>query len=231
MKKALLILGAFGALGFGLIAVAGAGAQEGEEGPVRNFIGRVAEKLGVSEDQLTTAVKDVKLEMIDEALADGRITEEQAAEMRERVENGKLRFPGGPGHRPDGERPHRARCLVAHNLVEMTARILGVEEQAVIDALKDGKSLAQIAEENGMGVDEYKAAVTEAVQAKLAAAAEAGRITRERADKMLANFTETLDRMINHVPDPDGPRPCRNHRPDDERPANEPTLEPEGTGL
>jgi hypothetical protein len=191
---------------------------------VRNFLGRVAEKLGVSEEQLKTAVQDVELEMIDEALAEGRITEEQAAKMRERVENGELRFPGRPGHHP-------GRCLVAHNLVEETARILGIEGREVIAALEDGKSLAEIAQEHGMSVDEYKTALTSAVEAKLAQAVENGRITQERADEMLAKFNENLDRIINHKLDEDGPRPCRGPRPDRDGPANEPSPDAEGTGL
>jgi hypothetical protein len=225
MKKVLLILAAVGALGVGLIAVASAGAQEGEDdGPFRNFLGRVAEKLGISEDELRTAVQDVELEMIDEALADGRITEEQADRMRERVESGDLRFPGRPGG-------HHGRCIVAYHLVEETARILGIEESEVIDALKDGQSLAQIAEAHGMSVDEYKAELTNATGEKLAQAVENGRITQERADEMLAKFTENIDRIINHVPDPDGPRPCRGPRPDGDAPANEPSPDAEGTGL
>jgi hypothetical protein len=223
IRKAILWLGIFGALGFALIAVADAGAQQGSDGPVRNFIGRVAEKLGVSEDELSNAVKEVELEMIDEALAEGRITEEQAAEMRQRVESGELRFPGG------GPRHHPGRCLVAHQLVEETARILGIEEAAVIDALQDGQSLAQIAEANGMGAEEYKAALTEAAKAKFAQAVENGRITQERADQMLAKFTENLDRIINHEPDADGPRPCRRlFRDGDDV---EPSPEAEGTRL
>jgi hypothetical protein len=221
MKKMLLILAAFGALGFGLIAVAGAGAQEGEDVPVRNFLGRVAEKLDVSEEELGTAVKDVELEMIDEALAEGRISEEQAAEMRERVANGELRFPGRPGH--------HGRCLVAHQLVEETARILEIEPREVIAALEEGKGLAEIAQEHGMSVDEYKAELTAAVEAKLAGAVENGRITQEQADEMLEKFTQNFDRIINHHIDEDGPRPCRGPRPDRDVPANEES--PEARGL
>ena len=207
MKKGLLILGAVAALGVALFAVAGARAQEGEdEGPVRNFVGRLAEKLGISEDDLTTAVKEVELKMIDEALAEGRITEEQAAEMRERVESGELRFPGR-GHQG-------ARCFLAGRMVDLSAEVLGVERSEIIDGLQDGRSLAQIAEDHGMGVDEFKAEVTGAVESNLAEKVEEGYITQERAERMLERFTNNLDRIINHVPDRDGPGPCPGPRPD-----------------
>jgi len=223
MKKLLLVLAATAALGVGLMAVAVAGAQEGEEdGPVQNFVGRLAEKLGISEDELTTAVKDVELEMVDQALAEGRITEEQAAQMRERIENGELRFPG-PRH-------HGDRCELGGRFVRMTAEILGIEPQAVIDGLQGGKSLAQIAEENGLGVDEYKAALTAAVEDNLAEKVEEGYITQEQADRMLANFNENVDRIINHEPEPGRPGPCRGHRQQGPRPDGDAAPE-EGAGL
>ncbi len=65
MKRVLLILGAVAALAVGLIAVAGAGAQEGPaSGRVGDFVTRLADRLGISEDELTSAVKDVEIEVL-----------------------------------------------------------------------------------------------------------------------------------------------------------------------
>lgn len=62
------------------------------------FTEKVAGNLGVSEDELTTAVTNAKLAMIDEALADGNISEEQAAEIKQRLEeNDGICFPVGKG--------------------------------------------------------------------------------------------------------------------------------------
>lgn len=220
--KLLLPITAVAAISVTLFAVAAAGAQEGEDaGPVQTFVSRLAGKLGVSEDQLTTAVKDVELEMVDEALAEGRITQEQADRMRERIENGDLRFPGGPG-------PHPSACVVAGRYVYLTAEALGIEESAVIGGLKEGKSLVQIAADNGMRVDEFKAALTAQVEEHLAEKVADGDITEEQADRMLAMFNENVDRVINHVPDADA-HPCRDVRPLD--PRLDQQSAPEGTGL
>jgi len=241
MKKLLLPFAAVAVLTAALFAVAGAGAQEGAGAtPVQTFVGKLAAKLGISEDQLSTAVKDVELEMVDEALADGRITEEQAAEMRDRIENGDLRFPGGHGPRPDGRPSGRGhRCEVAGRFVYLTAEVLGIEESAVIDGLQDGKSLVTIAGENGMDADAFKAALTAEVEEHLAAKVADGTLSQEEADRMLANFNGNVDRIINHVPDPDQAGPCRGQTPTrlggDHRGgpgANmEPAPEAEGAGL
>ena len=215
MKKLLLVLAAVAALGVGLIAVAAAGAQEGEDGPVQSFLGRVADKLGITEEQLSTAVTDVRLEVIDEKLAAGEITEEQAVEMRERAESGEF------GLRP-GDHPRPGHCRAGGHLVEATARILGIEPQKVMAGLQQGKSFVEIAAENGMGEDEYKAALTEAFETKLAQLVEQGRITEEEAREKLARFTEYLDKIINHHPEPGQAAQCRHERPRGPRPDGAP---------
>jgi len=40
----------------------------------KSFLARVAEKLGVTEDALTQAMYEAKVEMIDEAVAEGKLT-------------------------------------------------------------------------------------------------------------------------------------------------------------
>jgi hypothetical protein len=115
--------------------------------------------------------------------------------------------------------------------VAETAEVLGIEVDDVVEGLEDGKSLAQIAEEHGVSAEEYKTALTDAVEDKLADAVANGRITQERADEMLAKFTENADRIINHVPDEDGPRPCRRMVRGGVDPANVPSQEAEGRGL
>jgi hypothetical protein len=170
------------------------------------------------------AVKDVELEMVDEALAAGRITEEQAARMRDRIENGELRFPGGRGANEHG-------CAAGGRFVYATAEMLGIDESAVIDGLQAGKSLATIAGENGMGADEFKAALTVEVEEDLAAKVADGTLTQEQADRMLAKFNENIDRIINLAPEAGAAGRCRGPRPGGFAPDGAPPPEAEGTRL
>jgi hypothetical protein len=52
----------------------------------KGLLARVAANLGVSVDELVAAFTTARLEMIDEALAAGEITAEQAQAMKERIE-------------------------------------------------------------------------------------------------------------------------------------------------
>ena len=52
---------------------------------------RLAERLGVSTDELRDARLDVLQELLDERVADGRITEERAARVMDAARSGTLR--------------------------------------------------------------------------------------------------------------------------------------------
>ncbi|MFO8009421.1 MAG: DUF2680 domain-containing protein [Dehalococcoidia bacterium] len=67
------------------------------------LLGKVADNLGISTDELSSAIVDARLEMVDEALAEGIITEEQAERIKESIEvmeSIRDNFPN------NGERPH-----------------------------------------------------------------------------------------------------------------------------
>lgn len=208
MKRVLLITAAVAAVAVGLLAVAVAGAQEGERPDVvGDFVSRLADRLGITEDELTDAVKDVEIDMVNDAVEAGRLTEEQGAVMIDRIQNGSLRFPGG-GDGPRGE----PRCRAQGFLLESAAEVLGMEVGQLEGQLNSGKSLAQIAEEQGMTVDEFKAALIADVDAGLQAKVDAGELTQEKKDAIMERFTNNVDRIINFVPEPGFPGRCPGHQ-------------------
>lgn len=171
-----------------------------------DFLDRLAAELGVTREALDQAVENVSLDLVDEAVADGRITEDEAARIREAIESGKIPFFGPPGFH---HRPHRG----AHAVGEV-AEFLAVEPQVVLDGLESGQSLAQIAEANGKTRDELKTYLLDEIEEYTARMVENGRITQERADEILANAPARVDELIDRegLPlrpfrDGDGPAP------------------------
>ncbi|MCR4404149.1 MAG: YckD family protein [Candidatus Acetothermia bacterium] len=66
------------------------GQGSGEQGttttlPSGTFLSRVAANLGVSEAKLLEAITQARLQMIDEAVAQGFITQEQAERLKQRI--------------------------------------------------------------------------------------------------------------------------------------------------
>ena len=94
--------------------------------------------------------------------------------------------------RPDGRRGSRA----AHATAEI-AEILGVTDDELKTALADGKSIADVAAEQGVEVQEVIDAIVTATTERVNAAVEAGRIDQDRADEILDNAEERATEFVN----------------------------------
>lgn len=206
MGKKLRVLG-FVAAGVLVVGAASFGAStlvhatQGDDKPaprelVDEFLSRVAAKLGISQEELSGAIKSAELEMLDEAVAEGRISEERAERVRERIEEGRG-FLGLPVRGPRiGARVIRAGL---HLVVDPAAEVLGMERQGLVAELRDGKSLAQIGKEQGVGLEELKSGILEGAEAKLEEAVSNGGLSEERADRVLQRLSERIDDIMSRT--------------------------------
>jgi len=162
------------------------------------YIAKVAANLGVSADALTQAILDANLETIDEKLAAGEITQEQADSMKTHVqESDRVHFGvhgerGGRGHGGPGG-PGGPGAGVS---TEAVAEFFGIDAATLRTELQAEKSLATIASENGKSRDELKAFLTAEKTASLAEKVAAGDLTQAEADEKIAEFTAELDEKI-----------------------------------
>jgi hypothetical protein len=87
--------------------------------------------------------------------------------------------------------------LAANNpLVTAAAEALGLEPDALLTELRSGKTVAQVAEEQGVALETVEAAVTAAHAERLAAAVEAGELTQEQADALQENLSEHINAFL-----------------------------------
>jgi hypothetical protein len=190
----LLVLAALG-LGVGVLLVNGAGAQEGDgERRGERFVAETAERLGVTPEELTVAMTESQIEIIDEAVAEGRMTEEQAAKLKERIEEYGPLSVIGRGHRA---RPAKGLCHGARLVVGAAAEVLTKEPSEVAAGVKSGESLAEQAEAQGMSVEDFKAALLDAIKSQLEAKVAEGAITQEQVDRKFAGIEEHIDSIVN----------------------------------
>jgi len=195
--------------GIGLVV-----AQD-EDTPVQTFLGRVADKLGIGEDELRSAVTEAEQDIIDEQVAEGKLTAEQGEALKERIEEKGLLGPGGGPVEGPRERfgirdrfcdrvfdciHDRAPDRVRDHTWEAAETVLGLEREELLSELKDGKTLAEVAEEQGMPVDEFTAAMLAQVRQELDALVAEGKLTEEQADAIFQRVEENIDRIANAQP-------------------------------
>jgi hypothetical protein len=153
----------------------------------------VADILGISVEVYDNAVEEAQAQVLDEALAEGWLTEEQKANMQERME-------AGPGMR-GMERgfPGMAKGFMGRggsSLVGVAADELPITLSELRAELEAGKSIADVASEYGVALETISDAYLAQLEETLAGAVEDGRLTQERADWTLEQATENLAEQL-----------------------------------
>jgi lambda repressor-like predicted transcriptional regulator len=189
-----------------LAVVLGGGAAlaaTGSSNPAPDFVGDVAERLGISRDKLEDAIEDATIARIDAAVAAGEITKEEAEELKERVRSGDVaavppsfRGPGpgvGPLPAPGAFAPGR---LAGTDLLATAADYLGMDETDVREALRDGGSLADLAKDKGKSIDGLKQALRDAIRKDADQAVDDGALTKEQADRLVQKLSRAVDEFV-----------------------------------
>lgn len=196
-------------LAAGLLVLVGAGAAVAASGTGSDdFLADVAKRLGVTQDALEDAIVGAREAQLDKAVADGALTEEQAKRLKERLESGDL-GPGfgGPGfgHRGFG---HPGFGHHGFGGLDAAATYLGLTDAELRAALMEGKSLADVAKEQGKSVDGLKAAISKAHEERLAEAVKDGRLTQAQADSLADRLDEVVDDLVERTPGERGMGPA-----------------------
>lgn len=126
----------------------------------------------------------------------GESTEVESTEADGRHRNGK-------GLRARHRIWHRARALAG----DVVTETLGMTGEELRSALSEGKSLADVAVEQGVPVEDLTAALVGAAEERIDQAVAAGNLEEERAEKIKAELAERIDEHVNRVHDGSaGPR-------------------------
>jgi hypothetical protein len=187
------------------IAVGGAGAgiaatqlrsSPGEESQA--IVNDAAKQLGVQPDQLSSALKKAMENQIDAAVAAGRLSKAQGDELRQRIESNNfplfgplpLGFGFGPGH---------GRLLFHRGFpgLDAAASYLGLTDAQLDSKLDSGKTLAQVAKDQGKSVDGLVAALVADMKQKLDRAVSRGDITKAQEDQALKDAQTRITNLVN----------------------------------
>ncbi len=193
--------------GAALVAAAFAGgayaATQSGSTSRQQFLNDVAHRLNVSPDQLRAALKAAMIDRINDAVKAGKITQAEANALEQRINQGQLPLGFG-GHGLGAPRlGHPFRNIE----LDAAAGYVGLTDAQLIDQLRSGKSLAQVAKDKGKTTAGLEQAMTTAFKARLDKAVSAGRITQSQEQTILNRFQARLDKRVNRA----GPKFGRMH--------------------
>ncbi len=99
------------------------------------------------------------------------------------------------------EKPRAAVAVKARGgLLQAAATYLGLDRKALLQQLRSGKSLAQVADARNKSTAGLETALLNAFKAKLDKAVAAGKLDNARAQKLVAAAPAVIHRLVTHAP-------------------------------
>jgi hypothetical protein len=164
-------------------------------------IAEVAAANEVDPQAVVDALVAAGTEKIDAAVASGRLDEERGIRIEERLDERVTRLVNAePGPRDRHRRPRAAlRRHVRRATVTAAAASIGVESDGLRRELRDGKSIADVAQANDVDPEKVVADLTASATRRIDAAVAAGKIREERAAALKEHLDERLTKLVNHT--------------------------------
>jgi len=173
-----------------------------EELKAGKTLAEIAEAQGVDKQKVIDLLVKQQEERLAEAVKAGKLTQEQADEMRakaaERAEQQvNNAHPGGPGQ-PGGPRGF-GKGLGGFGKNEELLTLLNLDEEKLKEELKAGKTLAEIAEAQGVDKQKVIDLLVKQQEERLAEAVKAGKLTQEQADEWKQKHKDFAARIVEGI--------------------------------
>ena len=147
----------------------------------------LADEQGVDLADVQAAAQAVVEEAVTQAVADGTITQAQADQILARLAEDGL----GALRSLRGAWQHLMAGIVDRDAVQAAvADALGISVDELAAAHAEGTTLATLADEQGVSLDDVQAAVQAVIEEAVAQAVADGTITQAQADQILARLAE-----------------------------------------
>jgi polyhydroxyalkanoate synthesis regulator phasin len=197
--KLVLALLALALIAGGGAAIAGTGVLSPKQ-ERQAFLDDAAKQLGVTPGELSAALKGALKKRVDAAVAAGRITKAEGDRVKARIDAGDVPLFLGSGLRRGPERFGQHDRGFRHRRgvhLEAAASYLGLTVQQLHDRLEGGKSLAQVAKQQGKSVAGLVQAMLAEKTKALDDAVKAGKLTKAERDDLVAGLNERITDLVN----------------------------------
>jgi uncharacterized protein (DUF433 family) len=169
-----------------------------------------AKRLNVTPEQLRDALSRAQDAQLDQAVKDGKLTQQQAdaIKAKRKASGHVLGGPGfgGPGFRGPGFGHGFGGPGFGHGafgkalglrgaVMPDLAKALGITDEQLRTQLRDGKSIADIAKAQGKSLDDVRASLKADAKTALDKAVKDGVLTQKQADDLIDHVDEALTHL------------------------------------
>jgi hypothetical protein len=214
IKRYVLVSAAVLAAGAGGGAAIAASGGDDRQKAEQSILDDAAKRLNVTPDALRSALGAAEDAQLDQAVKDGKLTQAQADAIKKhrQADGTVLGGPGagGPGHDGRGGPGGPGFGLRFKGgpggALDAAASALGLKRAELLTKLRAGKSIADVAKDQGKSLDDVKQAITAGVTKELDQAVADQKLTSAQRDKVLEELKAHLDDLVNGKRPEGGPR-------------------------
>jgi ribosomal protein S20 len=161
-------------------------------------LAQVAQEQNVDVQTVIDAMVAEATARIDEEVQEGDLTADEANERKANLEERITRLvnegpqrPSGPG--PGGPRGHGPK-------LDAAAQALGISAEDLREQLRDGKTIAQVAQERNVNVQTVIDSMVAEANARIDQKVQEGDLTAEEANEKKADLEERITELVNEGP-------------------------------
>jgi hypothetical protein len=219
VKRYVLVSAAVVAAGAGGGAAIAASGGDDRSKAEQSILDDAAKRLNVTPDALRSALGAAEDAQLDQAVKDGKLTQDQADAIKaRRAKDGNVLGggpavggpgrggPGGPGGPRFGGGPGLSFKTGPGGALDAAATALGLQRDDLVAKLRAGTSIADVAKDQGKSLDDVKQAITAGVTKELDQAVADKKLTDAQRTQVLKELADHLDDLVNRTPPAGGPR-------------------------
>jgi transposase-like protein len=152
-------------------------------------IAQVATEHGVDANTVVNAIVAAVTQQIDQKAAAGSIDANRAEQAKQKLPDFANRFVN--------ETKPRRGYRILKDALKAAAKEIGVSENELKDALKNGKSIAQVAKDHDKSVDDVVNAIVKAATSDIDQAVKDGKLDSKKADEIKQKLPDRVKKLVN----------------------------------
>ena len=162
----------------------------------------IAEANDVTTDDYVAAVVEAATTAIDDAVADGKISEERAATIKEGLTDKVTAMVTSDAGWHGRSRGWAMKLDNGSSPVVVLSELSGLSVEEIRESRVEGTSLADIGEANGVSKDDYVDEIVTRATAAIDAMVDAGRLTEARAQTIKDALPEHVESIVTNTEEP-----------------------------
>jgi transposase-like protein len=157
-------------------------------------VAQVATEHGIDPASVVNAIVVALTQHIDQKAAEGTIDANRAEQAKQKLPDFANRFVNETKSKGAGE---RRGYRILKDAVKAAAKEIGVSEEDLKQALKDGKTIAQVAKDHDKSVDDVLDAIVKAATSDIDQAVKDGKLDSKKADEIKKKLPDRVKQLVN----------------------------------